>query len=127
MDPIADLLTCIRNANLALKPEISVSHSRIKESAVRILRDEGYLESFNVEGDVKRSIRINLKFQGRKGIISGLQRISRPRLRHYTSANDIPLVLGGMGIAVVSTPQGLMSGHDARRKNLGGELLFKVW
>ena len=127
MDPIANLLTCIRNANLALKPEISVPHSRIKESAVRILRDEGYLESFNVEGDVKRSIRINLKFQGRKGIISGLQRISRPALRHYTSANDIPLVLGGMGIAVVSTPQGLMSGHDARRKNLGGELLFKVW
>ena len=127
MDPIADLLTCIRNANLALKPEISVPHSRIKESAVRILRDEGYLESFNVEGDVKRSIRINLKFQGRKGIISGLQRISRPGLCHYTSANDIPLVLGGMGIAVVSTPQGLMSGHDARRKNLGGELLFKVW
>ena len=127
MDPIADLLTCIRNANLALKPEISVPHSRIKESAVRILRDEGYLESFNVEGDVKRSIRIKLKFQARKGIISGLQRISRPGLRHYTSANDIPLVLGGMGIAVVSTPQGLMSGHDARRKNLGGELLFKVW
>ena len=127
MDPIADLLTCIRNANLALKPEISVPHSRIKESAVRILRDEGYLESFNVEGDVKRSIRINLKFQGRKAIISGLQRISRPGVRHYTSANDIPLVLGGMGIAVVSTPQGLMSGHDARRKNLGGELLFKVW
>ena len=127
MDPIAGLLTCNRNANLALKPEISVPPSRIKESAGRILRDEGYLESFNVEGDVKRSIRINLKFQGRKGIISGLQRISRPGLRHYTSANDIPLVLGGMGIAVVSTPQGLMSGHDARRKNLGGELLFKVW
>ena len=127
MDPIADLLTCIRNANLALKPEITVPHSRIKESAVRILRDEGYLESFNVEGDVKRSIRINLKVQGRKGIISGLPRLSRPGLRHYTSANDIPLVLGGMGIAVVSTPQGLMSGHDARRKNLGGELLFKVW
>ena len=94
---------------------------------MRILRDEGYLESFNVEGDVKRSIRINLKFQGRKGIISGLQRISRPGLRHYTSANDIPLVLGGMGIAVVSTPQGLMTGHDARRHNVGGELLFKVW
>ena len=127
MDPIADLLTRIRNANLALKPEISVPHSTIKESAVRILKDEGYLESFNVEGDVKRNIRIELKFQGRKGIITGLQRISKPGLRHYTAANDIPLVLGGMGIAVVSTPQGLMSGHDARRKNLGGELLFKVW
>jgi len=112
---------------LALKPEISVPHSTIKESAVRILKDEGYLESFNVEGDVKRNIRIQLKFQGRKGIITGLQRVSKPGLRHYTSANDIPLVLGGMGIAVVSTPQGLMSGHDARRKNLGGELLFKVW
>ena len=127
MDPIADLLTCIRNANQALKPEISVSHSRIKESALRILKEEGYLESFNVEGDVKRNIRIQLKFNGRKGIISGLQRISKPGLRHYTSAKDIPLVIGGMGIAVVSTPQGLMSGHEARRKNLGGELLFKVW
>ena len=127
MDPIADLLTCIRNASQALKPEISVPHSSIKESAVSILKDEGYLESFNVEGDVKRNIRIHLKFQGRKGIITGLQRISKPGFRHYTSANDIPLVLGGMGIAVVSTPQGLMSGHDARRKNLGGELLFKVW
>ena len=127
MDPIADLLTCIRNANQALNPERSVPPTRSKESAVRILKDEGYLESFNVEGDIKRSIRIQLKFQGRKGIISGLQRISKPGLRHYTSAKDIPLVLGGMGIAVVSTPQGLMSGHDARRKNLGGELLFKVW
>ena len=127
MDPIANLLTCIRNASQALKPEITVPHSRIKESVVRILKDEGYLESFNVEGDVKRSSSINLKFQGRKGIITGLQRISKPGLRHYASAKDIPLVLGGMGIAVVSTPQGLMSGHDARRKNLGGELLFKVW
>lgn len=127
MDPIADLLTCIRNANQALKPEITVPHSKIKESTVKLLKEEGYLESYNVEGDVKRSIRIGLKFQGRKGVITDLQRVSRPGLRRYTSANDIPLVLGGMGIAVVSTPQGLMTGHDARRHNLGGELLFKVW
>ena len=127
MDPIADLLTCIRNANQALKPEISVPHSKIKESAVKLLKEEGYLESYNVEGDVKRSIRIGLKFQGRKGVITDLQRVRRPCLRSYTSAKDIPIVLGGMGIAVVSTPQGLMTGHDARRHNLGGELLFKVW
>ena len=127
MDPIADLLTCIRNANQALKPEITVPHSNIKESAVKLLKDEGYLDSYNVEGDVKRSIRIGLKFKGRKGVITDLQRASRPGLRRYTSAKDIPLVLGGMGVAVVSTPQGLMTGHDARRHNLGGELLFKVW
>ena len=127
MDPIADLLTCIRNANQALKPEITVPHSKIKESTVKLLKEEGYLESYNVEGDVKRSIRIGLKFQGRKGVITDLQRVSRRGLRRYTSAKDIPLVLGGMGIAVVSTPQGLMTGHDARRHNLGGELLFKVW
>jgi len=127
MDPIADMLTSIRNANQALKPEIIVPHSQIKESAVRLLKDEGYLEAFNVEGDVKRCIRIRLKFQGRKGVISGLQRLSKPGLRLYTSASEIPLVLGGMGIAVVSTSQGLMSGHEARRRNLGGELLFKVW
>ena len=127
MDPIADMLTSIRNANQALKPEIIVPHSQIKESAVRLLKDEGYLEAFNVEGDVKRCIRIRLKFQGRKGVISGVQRLSKPGLRLYSSASEIPLVLGGMGIAVVSTSQGLMSGHEARRRNLGGELLFKVW
>ena len=127
MDPIADMLTSIRNANQALKSEIIVPHSQIKESAVRLLKDEGYLEAFNVEGDVKRCIRIRLKFQGRKGVISGLQRLSKPGLRLYSSASEIPLVLGGMGIAVVSTSQGLMSGHEARRRNLGGELLFKVW
>ena len=127
MDPIADMLTSIRNATQALKPEITVPHSRIKESAVRLLKDEGYLQVFNVEGDVKRCIRIRLKFQGRKGVISGVQRLSKPGLRLYSSASEIPLVLGGMGIAVVSTSQGLMSGHEARRKNLGGELLFKVW
>lgn len=127
MDPIADMLTSIRNATQALKPEITVPHSRIKESAVRLLKDEGYLEAFNVEGDVKRCIRIRLKFQGRKGVISGLQRLSKPGLRLYSSASEIPLVLGGIGIAVVSTSQGLMSGHEARRRNLGGELLFKVW
>ncbi|MAH75029.1 MAG: 30S ribosomal protein S8 [Opitutia bacterium TMED102] len=127
MDPIADLLTSIRNANQALKTEIIVPHSKIKESAVKLLKEEGYLESFNVEGDVKRTLRIGLKFQGRKGVITDLQRVSRPGLRRYTSSKEIPMVLGGMGIAVVSTPQGLMTGDDARRQNVGGELLFKVW
>lgn len=127
MDPIADLLTSIRNANQALKAEIIVPHSKVKESAVKLLKEEGYLESFNVEGDVKRTLRIGLKFQGRKGVITDLQRVSRPGLRRYTSSKEIPMVLGGMGIAVVSTPQGLMTGDDARRQNVGGELLFKVW
>ena len=127
MDPIADLLTSIRNANQALKTEIIVPHSKIKESAVKLLKEEGYLESFNVEGDVKRTLRIGLKFQGRKGVITDLQRVSRPGLRRYTPSKEIPMVLGGMGIAVVSTPQGLMTGDDARRQNVGGELLFKVW
>ena len=127
MDPIADLLTSIRNANRALKAEIILPHSKIKESAVKLLKEEGYLESFNVEGDVKRKLRIGLKFQGRKGVITDLQRVSRPGLRRYTSSKEIPMVLGGMGIAVVSTPQGLMTGGDARRQNVGGELLFKVW
>ncbi|MAD23157.1 MAG: 30S ribosomal protein S8 [Verrucomicrobiales bacterium] len=127
MDPIANLLTSIRNASQALKPEIVVPHSKIKESATKLLKEEGYLDSFNVEGDVKRNLRIKLKFHGRKGVITGIKRVSRPGLRNYTAAKDIPLVLGGMGIAVVSTPQGLMTGHDARRHNVGGELLFKVW
>jgi small subunit ribosomal protein S8 len=127
MDPIADLLTCIRNASQALKPEVIVPHSKIKESTVKLLKEEGYLDSFNVEGDIKRTLRIKLKFQGRKGVITGLKRVSRPGLRNYTASKDIPSVLGGIGVAVISTPQGLMTGQNARRHNLGGEILFKVW
>ena len=122
------MLTSIRNANMATNPDCSVPYSKLKENVAQILKEEGYITSYQVTGSgVIKRLEVALKYNGRKGVIEGIKKISKPGLRHYTSAKDIPLVLGGMGIAVVSTPQGLMSGHDARRKNLGGELLFKIW
>jgi small subunit ribosomal protein S8 len=126
-DPIADMLTRIRNANRALLPEVELSHSKMKESIAHILKREGYLADCTVEGKSVKKIKLKLKFQGRKGVIDGLRRVSKPGLRRYVRATDIPRVLGGMGTAIVSTPQGLMSGNEARKRNLGGELLCYVW
>lgn len=126
-DPIADLLTRIRNANRALLPVVQIPHSRMKESIVKLLKREGYIADCSVEGTAPKQIKLKLKFQGRKGIIEGLKRVSRPGLRRYVGADAIPKVLGGMGVAVLSTPQGVMSGNDARKQNVGGEVLFYVW
>ena len=126
-DPISDMLTRIRNANLALVPEVEVSHSRIKESIASILKKEGYIADCHVEGKTAKKIKLKLKFQGRKGIIAGLKRVSKPGLRRYAGATDIPRVLGGMGTAIVSTSRGVMTGVQARKQSLGGELLCYVW
>ena len=126
-DPISDMLTRIRNASLALVPEVEVSHSRIKESIASILKKEGYIADCHVEGKTAKKIKLKLKFQGRKGIIAGLKRVSKPGLRRYAGATDIPRVLGGMGTAIVSTSRGVMTGVQARKQSLGGELLCYVW
>ncbi len=126
-DPIADLLTRLRNANRALRPEVEVAHSRLKESVAQLLKREGYLADCQVEGKLPRKLKLKLKFQGRKGVIVGLRRISKPGLRRYVGAGDIPRVLGGLGTAIVSTPRGVMSGTEARKLNVGGELLCYVW
>jgi small subunit ribosomal protein S8 len=126
-DPISDLLTRIRNANLALLPAVEVPHSRIKESIVGILKREGYIADFAVEGKLPRTIKLKLKYQGKKSIIEGLRRISTPGLRRYVGATEIPRVRGGLGVAVVSTSEGLLTDVQARRKNLGGELICYVW
>jgi len=126
-DPISDLLTRIRNANRALLPVIEVPHSRIKESIVGILKREGYVGDYSVEGKVPKVIKVKLKYQGKKSIIEGLRRISTPGLRRYVGATEIPRVRGGLGVAVVSTSEGLLTDVQARRKNLGGELLCYVW
>jgi small subunit ribosomal protein S8 len=122
-DPISDLLTRIRNANRALLPAVEVPHSRIKESIVGILKREGYIADFAVEGKLPRTIKLKLKYQGKKSIIEGLRRISTPGLRRYVGATEIPRVRGGLGVAVVSTSEGLLTDVQARRKNLGGELI----
>lgn len=126
-DPISDLLTRIRNANLALLPAVEVPHSRIKESIVGILKREGYIADFAVEGKLPRTIKLKLNYQGKKSIIEGLRRISTPGLRRYVGATEIPRVRGGLGVAVVSTSEGLLTDVQARRKNLGGELICYVW
>ena len=126
-DPIADMLTRIRNAQRASLPTVEMPHSKLKESMANLLRREGYITDVAVEGKTIKKITIKLKYQGRKGVIEGVRRVSTPGLRRYIGVDEIPRVRGGLGTAVVSTSQGLMSGTQARKNKLGGELLCYVW
>jgi small subunit ribosomal protein S8 len=126
-DPIADMLTRIRNANQALLTDIELSHSRMKESIAQILKREGYIADCSVEGKSIKKLKLRLKYQDRRGVIAGLRRVSSPGLRRYVRATEIPRVLGGLGTSIVSTPKGLMTGFEAQKKKLGGELVCFVW
>jgi small subunit ribosomal protein S8 len=126
-DPISDMLTRIRNAQRAEIPAIELPHSKMKESIAGILKREGYINEVGVEGASMKKLKLRLKYDGRKGVIEGLRRVSRPGLRRYVAADEIPRVRGGLGTAIVSTSEGLMTGVQARKKNLGGELLCFVW
>ena len=126
-DPVSDLLTRIRNAGMARHSKVSVPHSRLKESVARILKAEGYVSEVIVEGTMPKQIVISLKYTGQTPVIVGLRQISTPGLRRYVRSTEIPRVLGGMGIAVVSTPQGVMTGTNAKKANLGGELVCYIW
>jgi len=121
------MLTRIRNAGLALRPTVEIPHSRLKESIAHILQQEGYVAEVAVDGKVRKTLTLRLKYQGKKPTIEGLRRISTPGLRRYVGATEVPRVLGGMGVAVISTPEGVMTGVQARKKNLGGEVLCHVW
>jgi small subunit ribosomal protein S8 len=127
-DPIADLLARIRNGADAQKVEMFVPYSRIKADIVRILKEEGYITEYAVdtEGANPRS-KITNKVANRSSAITGLKRVSRPGLRRYVGASEIPRVLGGMGVAILSTPRGVLSGREAKKQNVGGELLAYVW
>lgn len=126
-DPIADMLTRVRNASSALLPEVNIPHSKVKESIAHILKDEGYINDYKVVGSTKKVIQVNLKYSGRQGVIAGLKRISRPGIRTYVPHNEIPRVLGGMGISIVSTSKGVLEGQKAKRLKAGGEVLCYVW
>jgi small subunit ribosomal protein S8 len=126
-DPISDMLTRIRNGGRALLPVIVLPHSRIKEGVAKILKSEGYVTDVSVEGETKKQIKIKLKYEGKKSVIEGLKRVSKPGLRKYVGATEIPRVRGGLGVAIVSTSEGLLTDAQARRKNLGGELLCHIW
>lgn len=126
-DPISDMLTRIRNASRALLPTLDVPHSKMKESIAGILKREGYIQEVSVETKPHHVIRLKLKYQGKRSVIEGLKRVSTPGLRRYCAATEIPRVRNGLGISVVSTSEGIMTGNQARKKNIGGELLCNVW
>jgi len=128
-DPIADLLTRIRNASAARHRELTVPSSKVKREITRILVEEGFIDSFEtVAGGVQESLTIKLKYvEGRTPVVSGLKRISKPGLRVYARKTEIPRVLGGLGLAILSTSRGIMTGQQARKLNLGGEVLCYVW
>ena len=127
-DPIADLLSRVRNAAAAQRPELFVPYSKVKAEVVRILKDEGYITDFALDTEAAHPrIRITNKLVDRKSAITGLKRVSTPGLRRYVGSKEIPRVLGGMGVAILSTPRGVMSGREAKKQNVGGELLAYVW
>lgn len=131
-DPIADMLTRIRNALLAQHTSVAIPHSKLKVEIARILKEEGYIEDYEiVDGQPFGTIVIQLKYWGtrreRRAVISELKRVSKPGRRVYVGKDEIPWVLSGMGIAILTTPQGLMTGQQARRKGVGGEVLCYIW
>jgi small subunit ribosomal protein S8 len=133
-DPIADMLTRIRNGLLIQQAAVAMPTSKLKVAVAIILKEEGYIEDFEIiEGEKPylATLRVKLKYVGerrfRRPVITGLTRISRPGRRMYTKKQDIPWVLSGMGISILSTPKGVMTGHRARQLNIGGEILCKVW
>ena len=134
MDPIADMLTRIRNAVMAGHTLVALPSSKLKLEIAKILKDEGFLEGFEVaetENSVQKVLRLRIKYVGerreRRPVISGIERVSKPGRRVYTKKQDIPWVLSGIGVAIISTPKGVMTGARARQLGVGGEILCKVW
>ena len=128
-DPIADYLTRVRNALRADHPEVEIPASRLKKEMSRILVEQGYVNGFEVEPTpVGESIRIQLKYtEDRRPVIQGMRRVSRPGRRRYVTHDDVPRVQGGMGTAIISTSAGVMTGHEAKEKGVGGEVVAYVW
>ncbi len=130
-DPIADMLTRIRNGNVAMHDEVRMPSSKLKEALAAILQREGYIQGFSVADNTERPgklLTINMKYASdRTRTISGIKRVSKPGLRVYAKADSLPRVLGGLGVAVVSTSRGLMTDREARRSRMGGEVLCFVW
>ena len=130
-DPVADMLTRIRNANTAMHDDVAMPSSKLKESLATLLHKEGYINAFNVAENEEapgKTLTIEMKYSpSRARVISGIKRVSKPGLRVYSKSTDIPRVPGGLGVAVVSTSQGLMSDREARKRRMGGEILCYVW
>ena len=126
-DPIADMLTRIRNANQMRNELVEMPSSKIKVEIAKILKEEGYIADYSVSNEDKKVLTITLKYSGTERVISGIKRISKPGLRVYAQAAELPKVLNGLGIAIISTSQGLMTDKEARNAGLGGEVLAYIW
>jgi small subunit ribosomal protein S8 len=126
-DPIADMLARLRNGHAALHKKVSMPTSRLKTAIAAILKAEGYIEDFASEGEKAENLTVTLKYSKGYSLIAGLKRISKPGRRVYVGAEDIPRVQNGLGICIVSTSGGLLSGEEARTRNMGGELLCEIW
>ena len=128
-DPIADMLTRVRNANAVMHEKVDIPHSKMKERIDEILKEQGYISNFKIVTDEgnKKSIRVYLKYAGKERVIKGLKRISKPGRRVYSSVEDMPRVLSGLGIAIVSTSKGIITDKVARAEKVGGEVLAFVW
>lgn len=127
-DPIADMLTRIRNGGQARKATVNVPYSRHKEAIARVLRDEGYLEAVTVTDETHPQLQVTLRYDAsRQPVIVGIERVSRPSLRVYVGATEIPAVRRGLGVSIVSTPKGVLTDRAARQQGVGGEVICKVW
>jgi small subunit ribosomal protein S8 len=131
-DPIADMLTRVRNALMRQHPSVSMPHSKTKEAIAKVMKDEGYIVDYKVLPEKPQAVlQISLKYSGGRrdyrSIITGLERVSKPGRRIYVGKNDIPWVLSGMGTAIMTTSKGIMTGQQARRLNVGGEVICKIW
>ena len=127
-DPIADFLTRLRNAASSHRADVKLPHSKIKEEIARILKEEGYIAEYEVDHSTRRAvIKVTMKFVNRTPALTGIKRVSKPGLRKYIGADEVPRVLGGMGTSIVSSSRGILTGRQAKRENIGGELLAIVW
>ncbi|QMS85192.1 30S ribosomal protein S8 [Candidatus Xianfuyuplasma coldseepsis] len=127
-DPIADMLTRIRNANQMKHETVDIPASKLKKEILEVLKAEGYIIGYKIiKGDVQNTLRVNLKYLNNDRVVKGLKRISKPGLRVYAKTNELPKVLNGLGIAVVSTSRGIMTDREARKQKIGGEILAYVW
>ena len=126
-DPISDMLTRLRNGTMSKQKEVSIPSSKLKVAIAEVLEQEGYIKGFRVNGDVKKTLVVEMKYFNRRSVIEGIERVSKPSCRLYCGCKDIPQVKDGLGLAILSTPKGILSGKNAEKENVGGEILCYVW
>ncbi|MBE6405833.1 MAG: 30S ribosomal protein S8 [Lentisphaeria bacterium] len=126
-DPISDMLTRIRNAAMSSQKSVVMPSSKMKAAIAKVLLEEGYIAGYHVDGDVKKTLTVDMKYYMRRPVIEGIERVSKPSCRLYCGSKEIPRVKDGLGIAILSSPKGIISGKEAKAQNVGGEILCYVW